>query len=155
MRDYGRLTWRDYASYYLTIWHSRRCRRARRKHGQVGGPVNGDSCGSLVMSDHGEAGFADDDQLASVGLRALHRPGDCVAADAGWRPGTMPLVLHGLEPAPRRDVPPHRYDPIRQVAVTEDGLPLLPTLEKDWTTIAGTETDGDGGDNESWTWEEA
>lgn len=97
--------------------------------------------------------LAGHDPLASVGLRALHRPTAEIAGD-GWESGTMPLVLRGLEPAPDRTLPAHRYDPIRQVAVDLDGELLQPNLKKEWTTIEGTHTDGDGGDNESWTWEE-
>ena len=33
-------------------------------------------------------------------------------------------------------------------------LPGVEMREKDWTTIEGTHTDGDGGDNELWEWEE-
>jgi putative ATP-grasp target RiPP len=69
-------------------------------------------------------------------------------------PGATPLVLRVLEPAPERDVPGYRYDPVQQVAVDPDGRPISPHLKKEWTTIPGTHTDGDGGDNELWTWEE-
>ncbi|MFI6031888.1 putative ATP-grasp-modified RiPP [Amycolatopsis magusensis] len=50
--------------------------------------------------------------------------------------------------------PQHSYDPVAQIAVDTHGRPLTPNLAKDWTTIEGTHTDGDGGDNESWSWEE-
>ena len=77
--------------------------------------------------------------------------------DAGTltaRPAARPLALRGLRPAPQREIPEHVYDPVRQVATDADGRPLVPDLKKDWTTIEGTHTDGDGGDNELWEWEE-
>lgn len=69
-------------------------------------------------------------------------------------PDGRPLALRDLRPAPQRVVPEYVYDPRRQVAVAPDGRPLAPDLKKDWTTIEGTHTDGDGGDNEMWDWEE-
>ena len=53
-----------------------------------------------------------------------------------------------------RAIPEHVYDPVRQLATDPGGWPLAPDLKKDWTTIEGTHTDGDGGDNELWEWEE-
>lgn len=96
--------------------------------------------------------LASHDPLASVGLRVLHRPADKAGGD--WESGTMPLVMRALEPAPDHTLPEYRYDPVRQVAVGPDGEPLLPNLKKEWTTIPETHTDGDGGDNENWHWEE-
>ena len=52
------------------------------------------------------------------------------------------------------------YDPRRQIAITagseddDELVPVEPDLTKDWTTVEGTHTDGDGGDNELWGWEE-
>lgn len=85
------------------------------------------------------------------------RPGDPAGIDVGTRtrhPVARPLALRDLRPAPERDVPEHVYDPARQVATDRRGRPLVPDLKKDWTTIEGTHTDGDGGDNEMWEWEE-
>jgi putative ATP-grasp target RiPP len=67
---------------------------------------------------------------------------------------STPLALRALRPAPDRAIPDHAFDPVRQVAVGLGGLPLAPQLGKDWTTVEGTHTDGDGGDNEMWGWEE-
>jgi putative ATP-grasp target RiPP len=64
-------------------------------------------------------------------------------------------VLRSLQPAPDRDLPEYVYDPQRQIATDPAGHPWGPTLKKDWTSTEGTHTDGDGGDNESWGWEEA
>jgi len=93
-----------------------------------------------------------DDPLASVGVRdtsRAHRPGYAMSCLA-----TRPLILRGLQPAPERDVPEYVYDPLRQIATDPAGAPLGPRLAKDWTSAEGTHTDGDGGDNESWGWEE-
>ncbi len=69
-------------------------------------------------------------------------------------PATRPLVLRGLHPAPDCGLPEFVYDPQRQIATDPAGAPLGPNLNKDWTTIEGTHTDGDGGDNETYGWEE-
>jgi putative ATP-grasp target RiPP len=50
-------------------------------------------------------------------------------------------------------VPEYVYDPQRQIATDPAGDPLGPFLKKDWTSIPGTHTDGDGGDNETYDWE--
>jgi len=70
-------------------------------------------------------------------------------------PATRPLVLRGVRPAPLRDVPEHVYDQLRQIATAPGGRPLWPTLAKEWTSYDSTHTDGDGGDNETWGWEES
>ncbi|MGH3925470.1 MAG: putative ATP-grasp-modified RiPP [Pseudonocardiaceae bacterium] len=93
-----------------------------------------------------------DDPLASVGLRRAPRTSGR-GSETSWS-GTRPLVLHSLHPAPDRDVPEYVYDPQRQIATDPTGVPLGPHLEKQWTTTEGTHTDGDGGDNENWGWEE-
>lgn len=67
---------------------------------------------------------------------------------------TRPLVLRAVHPAPDREVPEYVYDPQRQIATYPAGAPLCPRLDKDWTTIEGSYTDGDGGDNEAYDWEE-
>lgn len=69
-------------------------------------------------------------------------------------PSTRPLALGDAQPAPDPSTLDYCYDPQRQVAVDAAGRPLSPNLAKDWTTIEGTHTDGDGGDNEMWQWEE-
>ncbi|MGH3902727.1 MAG: putative ATP-grasp-modified RiPP [Pseudonocardiaceae bacterium] len=93
-----------------------------------------------------------DDPLASVGVRGLPRaygPGSATNCSE-----TRPLALRSLQPAPDRDVPKYVYDPQRQIATDPSGSPLGPHLAKEWTTTEGTHTDGDGGDNENWGWEE-
>ncbi|MGH3915385.1 MAG: putative ATP-grasp-modified RiPP [Pseudonocardiaceae bacterium] len=93
-----------------------------------------------------------DDPLASIGLRHARRThGVCSVTSSSV---TRPLVLRNLHPAPYRDVPEYVYDPQRQIAIDPNGAPLGPQLAKDWTSTEGTHTDGDGGDNESWGWEE-
>jgi putative ATP-grasp target RiPP len=85
------------------------------------------------------------------------RPRDPAALDADTptpHPAGRPLALRELRPAPDREIPEHGYDPVRQIATDSAGRPLAPDLKKDWTTIEGTHTDGDGGDNELWDWEE-
>lgn len=65
-----------------------------------------------------------------------------------------PFVLRVAREAPVGEVPAHLFDPVRQVATDLEGRPLAPMLKKDWTTYESTHTDGDGGDNETWGWEE-
>ena len=93
-----------------------------------------------------------DDPLASIGVRRLSRTQGPSSATS-WS-ATRPLALRGLHPAPGRDVPPYLYDPQRQIATDFAGAPLGPQLAKDWTSIEGTHQDGDGGDNETYGWEE-
>ena len=93
-----------------------------------------------------------DDPLASVGLCGTPRTGGLSSATSCST--TRPLVLRSLHEAPDRDLPEYVYDPQRQIATDPAGQPLGPNLKKDWTTTEGTHTDGDGGDNESWGWEE-
>lgn len=92
-----------------------------------------------------------DDPLASVGLRSTLRTGEPGSESSS---ATRPLALRCLQPAPDRDVPPYLYDPQRQIATDLGGAPLGPRMDKDWTSIEGTHQDGDGGDNETYGWEE-
>lgn len=87
--------------------------------------------------------------LSSIQVRA--QP---VVAGAANDPAVSPLALRVLSPAPDHTVPEYVYDPVRQIAVDSGGRPIAPALAKDWTTVEGTHTDGDGGDNEMWGWEE-
>ncbi len=105
---------------------------------------------SVVVDPAGDDPLAG--PLSSIEIRA-QRVSDTVSGAAG-AVAPRPLVLRGLRPAPEREVPEYVYDPRRQVATDLDGRPLAPELKKDWTTIEGTHTDGDGGDNEMWDWEE-
>lgn len=92
------------------------------------------------------------DPLSSIGVRATprtHGPSSATSC-----PASRPLVLRGAQPIPDRDVPEYVYDPQRQIAVDAAGNPLGPRLDKQWTSIDGTHTDGDGGDNENYDWEE-
>lgn len=93
-----------------------------------------------------------DDPLASVG--ALGLPRASAPSSATSCLATRPLALRSAQPAPARDLPEYIYDPQRQIAINPAGHPLGPFLEKDWTSIPGTHTDGDGGDNETYDWEE-
>jgi len=98
------------------------------------------------------------DPLSSIVIRA----GDArvpVGGDAGSS-AVRPLALRVLHSGPNRHIPAYVYDPGRQIALTADSddddelVPVQPDLNKDWTTVEGTHTDGDGGDNELWGWEE-
>jgi hypothetical protein len=99
-----------------------------------------------------------DTPLSSIVIRA-RRTSLTASGDAGPA-AVRPLALQVLHPAPDRHVPAYRYDPQRQIAITAEGedddelVPVEPDLTKDWTTVKGTHTDGDGGDNELWGWEE-
>lgn len=95
----------------------------------------------------------DGDPLSTVGVRMAERIGGRCSGTGSA--ATRPLVLRGVRPAPVRGVPDYRYDPEQQVATDPEGRPLGPSLKKEWTTTEGTHTDGDGGDNETWGWEEA
>jgi hypothetical protein len=94
-----------------------------------------------------------DTPLSSIVIRT--RRGS-VTARAGGSPATArSLALRVLHPAPDRHIPAYVYDPRRQIAITaESEDDNKPDLKKDWTTVEGTHTDGDGGDNELWGWEE-
>jgi putative ATP-grasp target RiPP len=89
--------------------------------------------------------------LSSVQLQpSVHAdPGAVLSA-----PSIRPLALRQLRPAPQPELPAYRYDRHAQVATHADGRPLGPSLGKEWTTLPTTHTDGDGGDNELWDWEE-
>ncbi|MPZ67783.1 MAG: putative ATP-grasp-modified RiPP [Pseudonocardiaceae bacterium] len=91
------------------------------------------------------------DPLASVGVRGVPRAGP---SGDGNRSTTTPLALRTVSPAPEQHVSQYVYDPQRQITTDFAGLPLGPSLKKEWTTVPGTHTDGDGGDNENWDWEE-
>ena len=104
---------------------------------------------------------ADDDPLEaplSSIVICTRRSSVTARADAGA--AVRPLALRVLHPAPDRDIPAYVYDPRRQIAITagseddDELVPVEPDLKKDWTTVKGTHTDGDGGDNELWGWEE-
>lgn len=71
--------------------------------------------------------------------------------------GPAPLPLQGMVsiPANNTAVPEYRYDPERQIAVDPHGEPFrMGKKGKEWTSYESTHTDGDGGDNETWGWEE-
>jgi len=99
-----------------------------------------------------------DAPLSSIVIRA-RCPSVAVGGDTD-RLAVRPLALRVLHPAPDRHIPAYVYDPRRQMAMTADSddddemVPVEPDLVKDWTTVKGTHTDGDGGDNELWGWEE-
>lgn len=114
---------------------------------------------SVVVDPAGDDALANPltSPLSSIEI-PTGRAGDPPAIHAGTRtphPAGRPLALRELRPAPERAIPEHVYDPVRQIATDRGGWPLAPDLKKDWTTIEGTHTDGDGGDNELWEWEEA
>lgn len=93
-----------------------------------------------------------DTPLSSIVIR-VRRTSVTPSGDADAE-AVRPLALRVLRPAPDRDIPAYVYDPRRQIATDAEGEPVEPDLKKDWTTVEGTHTDGDGGDNELWGWEE-
>jgi hypothetical protein len=104
------------------------------------------------------AGEVLDTPLSSI---VIHVRRTSVAASGDAGPGAVrPLALRVLHPAPDRRIPAYVYDPRRQIAISAESedddelVPVEPDLTKDWTTVEGTHTDGDGGDNELWGWEE-
>lgn len=104
-----------------------------------------------------------EDGATAPGPVSLLMGGLSLAHGVSWRDGSdaesgvqsqTPLVLRVLCDAPAGSTPPFRYDPDRQIATDPTGQPLTPALAKDWTSYESTHTDGDGGDNETWGWEE-
>ena len=99
-----------------------------------------------------------DTPLSSIVIRS--RRGSVTASASEGAAAAGSLALRVLHPAPDRHIPAYVYDPRRQIAIiaeSEDDdelVPVEPDLTKDWTTVEGTHTDGDGGDNELWGWEE-
>lgn len=88
-----------------------------------------------------------DSPLSAASLRYLVRhpaPGGRNARPFGLRNAEVVET-------PRR--PRYRYCPEQQVAVDDEGRPLIETLGKDWKTKSST--DGDEGPEENWGWEEA
>jgi putative ATP-grasp target RiPP len=89
--------------------------------------------------------------LSSASLRYLvHLP---VIADRPGPDATRPFGLRAAKvvAAPvRREF---RYCPEQQVAVDEQGRPLVETMGKDWKTKSSS--DGDEGPEENWGWEES
>jgi putative ATP-grasp target RiPP len=91
-----------------------------------------------------------DSPLSSASLRYLVRqpvisagPGPVESRPFGLR------HAHVVETPVRQDV---RYCPTQQVAVDEEGRPLVETMGKKWTSKSST--DGDEGPEENWGWEE-
>jgi putative ATP-grasp target RiPP len=91
------------------------------------------------------------DPLSSACLRYLVRQ-PAVAA----RPGpiaTRPFGLRGATPVDPPIRPTIRYSHQQQVAVDQEGRPLIETMGKDWKSKASS--DGDEGPEEVWGWEES
>jgi putative ATP-grasp target RiPP len=89
--------------------------------------------------------------LSSAALRYLvHQP---AIADQAGPDATRPFGLRAatvVEAPVRREF---RYCPDKQVAVDQQGRPLVETMGKDWKTKSST--DGDEGPEENWGWEES
>ncbi len=88
--------------------------------------------------------------LSSAALRYLVR--QPAVADQPGPEATRPFGLRGAVDVPtpkRREV---RYCPQRQVAVDEQGRPLVETMGKEWASKASS--DGDEGPEEDWGWRE-
>ncbi|WP_370943675.1 putative ATP-grasp-modified RiPP [Amycolatopsis sp. cg5] len=96
--------------------------------------------------------FIDGEPLsADLGRAGDRANGPCSSAPSF---ATTPIVLRVRHSAPGPERPRYVYDGERQIATDLLGRPLAPTLAKDWTSYESTHTDGDGGDNETWGWEE-
>ncbi|MCP3802285.1 putative ATP-grasp-modified RiPP [Allokutzneria sp. A3M-2-11 16] len=99
-------------------------------------------------------GATADNPLSSTAMRLTD---DAVAATAPPSgPTPRPFALRWLRPAQRPAIPDYRYSAELQVAVSPNGTPLAPQLDKDWTT-SPYKKDGDGPNcdgNEDWGWEE-
>lgn len=65
---------------------------------------------------------------------------------------TRPFGLRFARTVPTPVRPRAIYCPERQLAVGDDGEPLVETMKKEWKTKSST--DGDEGPEENWGWEE-
>ncbi len=90
-----------------------------------------------------------EDPLSSASLRYQLRP--LAVADVPSVPPLRPLALRFTTDTPLPVPHQHRYDPVRQISVDEDGQPVI-TSKKDWLTK--TQSDGDEGKEEDYGWEE-
>lgn len=85
---------------------------------------------------------------AQVRFERRHRP---VAAEPG-PDDTRPFGLRAAQAVSDPSVSRPVYCPDRQLAVGDDGRPLVETMKKDWKTKANS--DGDEGPEEDYGWEE-
>ncbi|WP_433471598.1 putative ATP-grasp-modified RiPP [Saccharomonospora azurea] len=88
--------------------------------------------------------------LSSAALR-YHVRQRAVADDVGPE-ATRPFGLLGAVGVPTPQRRKSRYCPHRQVAVDEQGRPLMETMSKEWASKSSS--DGDEGPEEDWGWEE-
>lgn len=89
--------------------------------------------------------------LSSASLRYLvHQP---TVADESGPDATRPFGLRAAKPIETPVRREFRYCSEQQVAIDEQGRPLVETMGKDWKTKGST--DGDEGPEENWGWEES
>ncbi|MEU6267500.1 putative ATP-grasp-modified RiPP [Saccharopolyspora shandongensis] len=91
-----------------------------------------------------------DDPLSSASLRYLVRQ-PALASQPG-PVETRPFALRFARTVPTPVVRRFRYCPDQQVAVDQDGRPLIEKMGKEWESKSST--DGDEGPEENWGWEE-
>lgn len=91
-----------------------------------------------------------DDPLSSARLRYTVRVP--VASAAPGPEGTRPFGLRFAQSMPTPVTKASSYCHDQQVAVGDDGRPLIETMGKDWKSKSAT--DGDEGPEENWGWEE-
>lgn len=89
--------------------------------------------------------------LSSAALRYLVR--QPVFAERPGQEETRPFGLRAAKPVDTPVRREFRYCPEKQVAVDDQGRPLVETMGKDWKTKSST--DGDEGPEENWGWEES
>lgn len=65
---------------------------------------------------------------------------------------TRPFGLRDAQAVPTPVRPETAYCPERQLAVGDDGRPMVETMKKEWKSKSST--DGDEGPEENWGWEE-
>lgn len=94
--------------------------------------------------------WLDENPLSSAQIRYCTRVSVHSAA-AGPAP-TRPFGLLAAEPRPMPASRSYTFCHTSQVAVGEDGVPLIETMGKEWKSKSST--DGDEGPEENWGWEE-
>lgn len=92
----------------------------------------------------------DDNPLSSAQIRYCVR--GPVASAAPGPASTRPFGLLLSQPRPTPVSRSYSYCHQSQVAVGDDGTPLIETMGKEWESKSST--DGDEGPEENWGWEE-
>lgn len=93
---------------------------------------------------------ATENPLSSAQVRFERRPK--VTAPGPGADDTRPFGLRAAQTVPTPVRPQASYCADRQLAIGDDGKPLVETMKKEWKTKSST--DGDEGPEEDWGWEE-